>query len=58
MTYESGTWTTTKLLERKLMSAQREMKRLMLGISLRDRMRATWIREQLKVEDILWIIKK
>ncbi|XP_069986279.1 uncharacterized protein [Penaeus vannamei] len=57
MTYGSETWTTTKLLERKLICAQRGMKRSILGISLRDRMRATWIREQRKVEDILGCIK-
>ncbi len=30
----------------------------MLGITWRDRKRATWIREQTKVEDILMTIKK
>ena len=58
MTYGSETWTTTRLLERKLISAQRGMERSMMGISLRDRKRATWIREQTKVEDILKSIKK
>ena len=58
MTYGSETWTTTKLLERKLVSAQRGMERLMLGISLRDRKRAAWIREQTKVEDILKCVNK
>ena len=58
MTYGSETWTTTKQLERKLVSTQRGMERLMMGISLRDRKRSTWIREQTKVEDILKCIKK
>ena len=58
MTYGSETWTTTRLLERKLISAQRGMERSMMGISLRDRKRAAWIREQTKVEDILKSIKK
>ena len=30
----------------------------MMGITLRDRKRATWIREQTKVEDILTTVKK
>ncbi|XP_069989510.1 uncharacterized protein [Penaeus vannamei] len=47
-----------KLLERKLKSAQRGMERSMVGINLRDRKRATWIREQTKVEDIIGSIKK
>ncbi|XP_037803636.1 uncharacterized protein LOC119598084 [Penaeus monodon] len=58
MTYGSKTWTTTKIQERKLASAQRRMERLVLGISLRDKRRATWIRKQTKVETIVRIIKK
>ena len=45
-------------MERKLISTQRAMERIMMGISLRDRKRATWIREQTKVEDIMSTIKK
>ncbi len=41
----------------KLRSAQRVMERKMLGATWRDRKRATWIREQTKVEDILGTIK-
>ena len=37
MIYESETWKPKKLMENKLKSAQRGMKRSMLGISLRDR---------------------
>nr|XP_027221660.1 uncharacterized protein LOC113813800 [Penaeus vannamei] len=58
VTHGSETWTTTKLLESKLRSAQRGMERPMLGISLRDRTRVTWIREQTKVKDILGSIKE
>ena len=58
MTYGSETWTLTKSLERKLVSAQRAMERIMLGVSLRDRKRATWIRDQTRVDDIIMCIKK
>ena len=58
LTYGSETWSITKNLERKLRSAQRGMERIMLGITWRDRKRASWIREQTKVEDILTTIKK
>ena len=34
------------------------MERCMLGISLKDRKRASWIREQTKVDDILLKIKR
>ncbi len=55
--YGSETWRLTKKLERRLRSAQREMERRMLGITWRDRKRASWIREQTKVEDIVVTIK-
>ncbi len=58
LTYGSKTWHLTKEQEQKLRSAQRGMERKMLGITWRDRKRATWIREQTKVEDILMTIKK
>ena len=58
LTYGSKTWSLTKELERKLRSAQRGMERKMIGVTLRDRTRASWIREQTKVEDILMTIKK
>ncbi len=57
LTYGSETWRLTKQLERKLRSAQRGMERRMLGITWRDKKRASWIREQTKVEDILMTIK-
>ncbi len=57
LTYGSKTWRLTKKLERKLRSAQRGMKRRMLGITWRDRKRALWIKEQTKFADILMTIK-
>ncbi len=58
LTYGAETWRLTKELERKLRSAQRRMERRMLGITWRDRKRASWIRERTKDEDILVTIKK
>ena len=58
LTYGSETWSLTKAMERKLVSTQRAMERIMMGITLKDRKRATWIRMQTKVEDILATIKK
>lgn len=37
----------------ELTSAQRAMERRMLGVTLRDKKRAAWIREQAGVEDVL-----
>ncbi len=51
-------WHFTKEIERKLRRAQRGMERRMLGITWRDKKRASLIREQTKVEDILMTIKK
>lgn len=41
VTHGSETWTITKLMERNLVSAQRGMERFMLGVSLKDRKRAS-----------------
>ncbi len=57
LTYGSETWNLTKEQARKLRRAQRAMERKILGITWRDGERATWIREQAKVEDILITIK-
>ncbi len=57
VTYGLETWRVTKKLERKLRSAQRAMERRMLGITWRERKRASWIMEQTKVEDIQVTIK-
>ncbi len=54
----SEAWRLTKELERKLRRAERGMERRMLGITWRDYKRASCIREQTKVEDILMTIKK
>ncbi len=58
ITYGSQTWRLTKELKRKLRIAQRRMERRMLGITWRDKKRASWIRQQTKVEDIQMTIKK
>ena len=49
----SETWKPTKPMENKLRSAQRGMDRSMSGISLRDKKRASWIRENTKVKYML-----
>jgi len=48
MAYGCETWKLTKQTENLLRIAQRAMKRAMLGITLRDRKRSTWIREKTK----------
>ncbi len=57
LTYGSETWCLTKDLERKLRRTQRGRERKMLGIMRRDKKRASWIREQTKVEDIPMTVK-
>ncbi|XP_068207480.1 proton-coupled amino acid transporter-like protein pathetic [Palaemon carinicauda] len=42
-----------KVLEQKLVTTKRTMERMIIGIILRDRKRATWIREQTKAEDLI-----
>ena len=58
LTYGSETWSFMKALERKLWNVLRGIERIMLGITSRDKKRASWIKEQTKVEDILTAIKR
>ena len=58
MIYGSETWKPTKTMEIKLRSAERGMERSVLRISLRDRKRASWVREKTKVNDMLLAIKE
>ncbi len=48
----------SKVLARKLRSAQKGLEMKMLGIAWRNRKRTSWIRELIKVEDILVTIKR
>ncbi len=57
LTYGPETWRLTKELEIKLRIAQRGKERIMLGITWKDKKRASWIREQTNVEEILRTIK-
>jgi len=58
MTYGCETWKLTKQVENLLRVAQRAMERAILGITLRDRKRSTWIREKTKVKDIVQVVKQ
>ena len=58
MTYGAETWTTTKQLEQKLMTAQRAMERRMLNITIRDKIRNSEIRKQTQVKDVIVKIKE
>ncbi len=50
LTYGSETWRLTKELEMKLRSEQRGMERRMLGITWRDKKRASWIRNRRRLK--------
>ena len=58
MTYGSETWALSKSMETMLAVAQRKMERIMIGITLRDRRRNTWIRQQTKVTDVIATIRR
>ena len=53
ITYGCETWNLTKKLTLKLRSTQRAHERIMLGFKLKDRKRASWIREQTQLEDVV-----
>ena len=52
MTYACETWTLTAGMIHELKVAQRNMERVMLGITLRDRVRNELIRQRTKVVDV------
>ena len=58
MVYGSETWALKKAHMELLSVAQRKMERIMLGITLRDHKRNTWIRHQSVGNDIIYVIKK
>ena len=58
MTYGCETWTTTKYLEQKLMTAQHAMERRMLNITLRDKVRNSEIRNKNQSQRHHWKIKE
>lgn len=53
LTYGAETLTLTAKSANKLRVAQRHMERVMLGITLRDRMTNVWIRQQTKLTDVM-----
>ena len=55
--YGAETWTTTKQLEQKPITAQRAMERRMLNITIRDIVRNSDIRKQTQVKNIKVKIK-
>ena len=56
--YGSETWALKKAHMELLSVAQRKMERIMLGITLCDHKRNTWIRHQTGVNDIIDVIRK
>ena len=58
LTYGAETWRLTKRVLLKLRTTQRAMERRTIVVTLRDKKRADWVREQTRVNDILVEIKK
>ena len=57
LTYGSETWSISATKLQKLVTTQRKMERIMLGLTLRDRKKATWIRQKTGVTDIIQHIR-
>ena len=58
MTYGCKSWALNNAMMEKLAVAQRKMERIMLGITLRDRKRNTWTRQETGVSHITKTIRK
>lgn len=57
MTHRCETWALNKAMAETLAVAQRKMERIILNITLRDRMQNTWIRQETGVSDIVNAIR-
>ena len=58
MTYRSETWVLNNAMEEILSVNQCKMECIMLGITLRDRKRNTWICQHTGIEDIISTIRR
>lgn len=58
LTYSCETWTLTTTAETKIQAAEMKVLRLIRGVTKRDKMRNTRIREDLKVPPLLEFIEK
>ena len=58
MTYGSEIWSLTEPQENKVMTTQRKMERIMLGITLRDKVRNEEIRKKTGIKDIIQKTRK
>ena len=56
--YGSETWSLTSNTESKIQAAEMRVLRLIKGVTQRDRCRNKSVRAELKVEPLLWSIKK
>ena len=53
MTYGCETWSLSNTQLKKLVTTQRKMERIMVGVTLKDRKNTNWIRKQNGVTDII-----
>ena len=53
MTYDCETWSLSNTQLEKLVTTQRKMERIMIGVTLKDRKSTEWIRKQSGVTDII-----
>ena len=58
MTYGCETWVLNNATMDNLAVTQRKMERIMLGITLRNRKRNTWDRQETGISDIINTIRK
>ena len=58
MTYGCETWSLSNTQLEKLVTTQRKMERIMIGVTLKDRKSTEWIRKQSGVTDIIRSIRE
>ena len=58
MTYGCETWSLSNTQLEKLVTPQRKMERIMVGVTLKDRKSTNWIRKQSGMTDIIRNIRE
>ena len=58
MTYGCETWSLSNTQLEKLVTTQRKMERIMIGVTLKDRKSTEWIRKQSGLTDIIRSIRE
>ena len=58
MTYDAETWALNTQAKNKLTTAQTQMENIVLNITFSDRKRNIWVRDKVKVTDVIEQVRR